>query len=53
MYEILHLYDNFTPNWLIINKIWHGLSQISGHHTQWDASAISKGRYVTSESGLP
>jgi hypothetical protein len=23
----------FTHNWQIVNKIWHKLSQISGHHT--------------------
>ena len=46
--ENLHCLQIFTHIWQIINKIWHRLSQISDHHTQREASAISKGRYVTS-----
>src|SRR6266702_5874758 len=51
--ENLHCLQIFTHIWQIINKIWHRLSQISDHHTQREASAISKGRYDISESGLP
>jgi hypothetical protein len=28
--EVMYI---FTNNWQIVTKIWHKLSQISGHHT--------------------